>query len=47
MIESSKKGNENNIWFDSSLSSMLEAFDLMKIYKTSFEEVIERIESLV
>ena len=40
------KGDENNIWFISSLSSMLDAFDLMRIYKISFEEVINKIESL-
>ena len=46
MIKSSKKDNENSIWFVSSLSSMLDAFDLMKIYKISFEEVVNKIESL-
>ncbi len=40
----SNKMDEINIWVITSLTSLLEAFKLMEIYKLSFEEVINVVE---
>jgi hypothetical protein len=37
------KGDEYNIWIMSSLGCLLEAFNLMELYKIPFEEVLYKI----
>lgn len=41
-----EQGNEDNIWITSSLNSLLESFELMNLYKISFDQILTKIESL-
>lgn len=42
----STSDDEQTVWVIDSLSSLVEAFGLMQLYKISFKEVISKIESL-
>lgn len=47
ILRNPNRGSENNIWIMSSLGSFLEALNLMKMYKMSFEEIRQKIKELV
>lgn len=44
--ENPNKDDENNIWIISSLSSLLEAFELMKLYNVPFDVIKSTIATL-
>lgn len=44
--KSYKDRDENAIWVQTSLSSLTEAFELMKIHKIDFQDVLNKIKSL-
>ena len=46
LLQNPNKGSENNIWVISSLSSLLDAFSLMRLYKISFDDIKEKINAL-
>lgn len=46
IIRNQNIDNEDNIWIMSSLSSLLDAIDLMNMHKISLGEIIEKINSI-
>lgn len=40
------EGKENDIWVESSLASLIDAFDLMRFYKIEFDEILKRMKSI-
>ena len=42
-----KEETENDIWINSSLNILLEAFSLMDLYKMSFKELQDKIRNLI
>ena len=41
----SDSGDEESVWINTSLTSLLEAFELMSLYKIPFDEILNKINS--